>query len=65
MKQTYDSTLPNLAELDDDNDKLTLLCTSQLCIWKEPRSRKESNLRVSDAVFEKHDYSKPVKRKIH
>ena len=65
MKQTFDSTLSNLAEHYDDNDELALLCTSQLCVWKEPRSRKESNLRVSDAVFEKHDYSKPVKRKIH
>ena len=25
--------------------------------------RKESNLQLSDAIFEKHDYQKPVKRK--
>ena len=65
MKQTFDLTPPNPTELDDDNDEPSLPCTSQPCVWKEPRSRKESNLRVSDAVFEKHDYSKPVKRKIH
>ena len=64
MKQTFDLIPSNPAELDDDNDDPLLPCTSQPCVWKEPRSRKESNLCVSDAVFEKHDYSKPVKQKI-
>lgn len=63
MKQTFDLPPSNLPELDD-NDVLLLPCTSKPCVWKEPRSRKESNLCVSDAVFEKHDYSKPVKQKI-
>lgn len=39
-------------------------CTSQLCRWKAPTKRKESTLRMSDANFQKHEYSKPVKRKI-
>ena len=65
MKQTFELTCSNPAEVDDDNDEPLLPCTSQLCIWKEPRNRKESNICVSDAVFEKHDYSKSVKQKIH
>ena len=58
----FDLTPSNPAELDAQP---LWPCTSQPCVWKELRSRKESNLCVSDAVFEKHDYSKPVKRKIH
>ena len=65
MKQTFALTPSNPAELNDDNDEPLLPCISQPCVWKEPRSRKESNLCVSDAVFEKHDYFKPVKWKIH
>ena len=37
--------------------------TSLLSRWNVPRVRKESNLQLSDAIFEKHDYQKPVKRK--
>ena len=39
-------------------------CTFLSCQWKPPRKRKESNLRLSDATFEKHQHSKPVKRKV-
>lgn len=39
-------------------------CTSLPCRWKPPRKRKESALRISDASFEKHEYSKPVKKKM-
>ena len=38
--------------------------TSLPCRSKPPHKRKESTLRVLDATFEKHDYSKPVKRKV-
>ena len=39
-------------------------CTSQPCLWKQLKNRKESNLHLSDASFENHEYAKPVKRKI-
>ncbi|KAL5493382.1 hypothetical protein EMCRGX_G014558 [Ephydatia muelleri] len=38
--------------------------TSYLCKWNVPRSRKESTIPMSEAVFEKHEYSKQTKRKI-
>ena len=38
--------------------------TSLPCQWKPPRKRKQSTLPISQAVFRKHDYSKPVKRSI-
>ena len=37
----------------------TLPGTSLPCRWKVPKSRKESNLKMSDAKFEKHVYGKP------
>ena len=52
------------ATSDDDEDEAAVPCTSQPCVWKQPKKRKESNLRLSDASFEKHEYAKPVKRKI-
>jgi len=48
----------------DNNGEPPLLCTSLPCVWKEPKARKTSTLRVSDSVFQKHDYAKPDKRKI-
>ena len=48
----------------DDEDETSIPCTSKPCQWKPPKKRKESNLRLSDATFEKHDYAKPVKRKV-
>ena len=38
--------------------------TSYLCQWKVPKSRKDSTTPMSEAVFVKHQYSKPKKRKI-
>ena len=38
--------------------------TSYLCQWKVPKKRKESNMPMSTAVFEKHDYRKQKKRKV-
>ena len=44
--------LPSSVLVDGDSEQ-----------WNVPRVRKESNLQLSDAIFEKHDYQKPVKRK--
>lgn len=38
--------------------------TSLPCVWKAPKVRKKSTMRMSEAVFEKHDYTKPMKIKI-
>ena len=38
--------------------------TSLPCQWKGPKTRKDSTLPMSITPFEKHDYRKPVKRKI-
>ena len=35
--------------------------TSYLCQWKQPRTRKKSNMPVSDAVFHKHVYGRVPK----
>ena len=45
-------------------DEETVPVTSQLCQWKRPKKRKGSNLRMSDAKFERHDYSRSTKRQI-
>ena len=37
--------------------------TSYLCQWKVPKNRKESNVPMSGAVFEKHNFQKQLKRK--
>jgi hypothetical protein len=50
------------ATLDDEEE--TTSVTSQLCQWKIPKQRKESDLPMSAAVFEKHDYRKNEKRKV-
>ena len=48
----------------DNSGEPPLPCTSQPCVWKEPNPQKTSNLCVSDAVFQKHDYAKPKKQEI-
>ena len=47
-----------------NDDEETVPVTSQLCQWKRPKKRKESNLRMSDAKSERHDYSRSTKRQI-
>ena len=64
MKQTFDLPPSTQPEISDSDNESSLPCTSRPCVWKQPKSRKESNLQVCDAKFEKHDYSKPVKQKI-
>ncbi len=54
---------PSLASRGSVVENDPVPCTSLPCQWKPPRKRKESALRISDACFEKHEYSKPVKRK--
>ena len=55
---------PSIQRVDSDDEEESLPCTSQPCRWKPPKKRKESTLRLSDAEFVKHDYAKPVKKKI-
>ena len=50
------------ADNTDHEDEITPV-TSLPCQWKRPKVRKESSLPMSEATFEKHDYTKPVKRK--
>ena len=45
-------------------EEQALPVTSYLCQWKVLKSRKESTIPMSEAVFEKHEYSKQRKRKI-
>ena len=45
--------------LSDDEE--TLPITSYLCQWKAPRKRMESNLPISEAVFQKHVYGRQRK----
>ena len=54
--------LPSSVLVEGDSEH-TIPITSLLSKWNVPRVRKESNLQLSDAIFEKHDYQKPVKRK--
>ena len=41
-----------------------LPCTSQPCKWKKPKQRKESTILIEKAEFVKHDYAKPMKKKV-
>ena len=54
--------LPSSVLVDGDSEQ-TMPVTSLLSKWNVPRVRKESNLQLSDAIFEKHDYQKPIKRR--
>ena len=54
--------LPTSALVDRDIEWFTPL-TSVLSSWNVPRSRKESNLQMSEAVFDKHVYQRSTKRK--
>ena len=54
--------LPSSVLVDSDSEQ-TVPVTSLLSRWNVPRVRKESNLQLSDAIFEKHDYDRPIKRK--
>ena len=48
--------------VDDPEATEVLPVTSYACQWKPPRKRKESNLKISEARFEKHVYGKLKKK---
>lgn len=52
------------SSVTDDEDADSVPVTSLPCRWKTPRKRKESNLKISDATFEKHAYGKTKKVKL-
>ena len=54
--------LPTSALVDGDIEQFTPL-TSVLSSWNVPRSRKESNLQMSEAVFEKYVYQRSNQEK--
>ena len=47
-----------------EEEEGVLPLTSKLCQWNIHRKRKESTMPKSKAVFQKHDYSRPNKKKI-
>lgn len=55
---------PNLPPAVSDTDDTDVSVTSLHCQWKPPWKQKQSTLRTADATFEKHDYAKPVRRKM-
>ena len=46
----------------DDGEALPI--TSYLCKWNAARKRKESNMPISEAVFQKHVYGRQRKREL-
>lgn len=54
--------LPSSALVDGDSERFTPL-TSILSSWNVPRCRKESNLQMSQAIFEKKDYQRSSRKR--
>ena len=54
--------IPSSALVDGDIERFSSL-TSVLSSWNVPRKRKESTLKMSEAVFQKHDYQRLTKRR--
>ena len=54
-----ESAEPN--KLDEPEDEPALPVTSFLCQWKAPKTRKESNLPISQTEFQKHIYGRQRK----
>ena len=52
---------PSSSSNSDETDEQPV--TSLACAWNQPRKRKESNLKISDIVFEKHVHGKTKKHK--
>ena len=52
---------PSTSSTTDDADEEPV--TSLACTWKQPRKRKESNMKISEVVFEKHVHGKTKKHK--
>ena len=49
---------------DDYSSEDELPCPSRPCEWKKPKQKKESTLMIDKAEFVKHDYAKPMKKKV-
>ena len=49
--------------MDTDESTESLPITSYPCQWKVPKKRKESNLKMADAAFEKHVYGRATSTK--
>ena len=63
-KFTNQTSSSNSNTADEDNSNTSLPLTSYPCQWKPPRKRKESNLMMVEANFEKHVYGKPRKNEL-
>ena len=50
------------SDSENEDNQQPLPVTSFQCQWKQPRKRKESNLRISEVAFKKHQFG-PQKRK--
>ena len=51
--------------MGEEEEEEVTSCTSLPRAWGIPsKKRKDSTIEISSAVFEKHDYSKPVKKKV-
>ena len=47
---------PSTSSTADDADEEPV--TSLACTWKQPRKRKESNMKISEVIFEQHVHGK-------
>ena len=52
---------PSSSSTTDDTDEQPV--TSLACTWNQPRKQKESNMKISEVVFEKHVHGKTEKHK--
>lgn len=58
MTQTEFQLQPDLSTSSIDIEDEVLPITSYACQWKAPRKRKESMTKMTEAVFQKHQYDK-------
>ena len=64
LKSRTNRLQPHLSASDTSEEEDVMPITSYLCQWKVPKKRKESNIPMSAAVFEKHDYQRQKKRRL-
>ena len=62
LTSSYHQHVGDSPVLSDDEEALPV--TSYLCQWNAPRKRKESNMPISEAVFQKHVYGRQRKREL-
>ena len=58
---TAPSSSDPLVDAEESTDSLPI--TSYPCVWKAPKKRKQSNLKMADADFEKHVYGRTASAK--